>query len=62
MQKNMETECHFSPPSTEKTICDWQTSKEQLKKMRKTKCANRGLTVKWPKLEDHVFKWIQGHC
>jgi hypothetical protein len=29
--------------------------------MRKTKCTNRGLNAKWPKLEDGVLKWIQGH-
>jgi hypothetical protein len=29
--------------------------------MRKTKCANRGLNAKWPKLEDDVLKWIQRH-
>jgi hypothetical protein len=29
--------------------------------MRKTKYANRGLNAKWPKLEDDVLKWIQGH-
>jgi hypothetical protein len=29
--------------------------------MRKTKCANRGLNAKWPKLDDDVLKWIQGH-
>ena len=29
--------------------------------MRKTKCANRGLNTKWPKLEDDLFKQIQEH-
>ena len=29
-----------------KTICDRQTSKEELKKMRKTNCANRRLNAK----------------
>jgi hypothetical protein len=42
-------------------IRDWQASKEELKKMRKTKCANRGPNANWPKLEDDVLKWIQGH-
>ena len=61
MQKNMETEQHFGPPPTEKPIHDWQTSKEEMiKKIRNTKCANRGLNAKWPKLDD-IFKWIQGH-
>ena len=50
---------HFGPPPTEKTIHDWRASKEQLKKMRKTKCANRGLNAKWPKVEDDILKWIQ---
>ena len=27
--------------------------------MKKTKCANRGLNTKWPKLEVDVFKWIE---
>ena len=26
-------EWHFGPPPTEKTICDWQASKEELKKV-----------------------------
>ena len=29
--------------------------------MRKTACANRGQNAKWPKPEDDIFKWIQGH-
>ena len=30
---NRAAERHFSPPRTGKTICDWQASKEQLKKI-----------------------------
>jgi hypothetical protein len=61
MQKIMETE-QLSGISAlhqqKKTIRDWWASKE-LKKMRKTKCANRGLNAKWTKLEDDLLKWIQ---
>ena len=56
---NRAGEWHFGPSPTEKTIRDWRANKEELKKMRKTKCANRGLNAKLPKLEDDVLKWIQ---
>ena len=31
---NRAAKRHFSPPPTEKTICDWHASKEELKKWR----------------------------
>ena len=30
---NRTAEWHFGPPPTEKTICNWQVSKEELRKM-----------------------------
>ena len=42
-----------------KMIRDWRKSKDRLKEMPKSKYANRGLSCKWPILEEALFTWVE---
>lgn len=46
---------------SEKLVRDWRKNANQLQKMPRQKCANRGKPSKWPELEKKVAEWIRGN-
>lgn len=43
---------------SEKLVRDWRKQKSDLQEMPTKKCANRGLSCKWPELEIEIETWI----
>ena len=43
----------------EKLVRDWRRKIDNIKSLRKTKCADRGRKCQWPELEKKVVEWVE---